>query len=318
MTHLYASIAYALAENKRLLTDSSQEFRDIVESLRTGSFSCSTSDQNRHTSFALKSAARMVHHAKYKFLINDTMRKEIEFFRDKLQPASTILWETPIAHLIPRTPTATAFGDSCLQGAGGYSIELGFWWHIDFPEEVKRRTLLHKSDNDDGQLISINVLEFVTVVINYLASLHVITKTNFTDDPHPVLLNVTDNMSALKWTTGACRRSKIGRRLARFFCSLLINSPLGINSQWISTVANEIADDISRLKKLLQQQSNDSHASFDYLSLKQRYPALSHCSFFQIEPKLISLIWDIVLTERWPDHEEIKSVLRKPLGKLIT
>jgi hypothetical protein len=120
-------------------------------------------------------------------------------------------------------------------------------------------------------LISINVLEFVTVIINYLASLHVITKTTFTDDPHPVLLNVTDNMSALKWRTGACRKSKIGRRLARFFCSLLIDSPLGINSQWISTVANKIADDISRLKKLLQQQSNNSHVSFDYLSLKQRY-----------------------------------------------
>jgi hypothetical protein len=45
---------------------------------------------------------------------------------------------------------------------------------------------------------------------------------------------------------------------------------------------------------------------------------LNHCSFFQIEPKLISLIWDIVLNERWPDHEEIKSLLRKPLGKLTT
>jgi hypothetical protein len=260
----------------------------------------------------------MVHHAKYKFVINLTMRQEIEFFRDKLQPNSSILWETPIAHVIPRSPTATAFGDSCLEGAGGYSIELGFWWRIDFPEEIKRRTLLFKPDNKDGQLISINVLEFVTVIINYIASLHVITKTNFMDDPHPVLLNVTNNTPALSWTTGACRRSKIGRRLARFFCSLLINSPLGINSQWISTVANEIADDISCLKKLLQQQSNCSHVSFDYTSLQQKYPALNRCAFFQIEPKLISLIWDIVLNEKWPCHEETKSLLRKPLGRLIT
>ena len=89
----------------------------------------------------------MVHHARYKFVINETMRQEIEFFRNKLQPASTILWETPIAHVIPRTPTATAFGDSCLEGAGGYSIKLGFWWHIDFPEEIKRRTLLFKPSN---------------------------------------------------------------------------------------------------------------------------------------------------------------------------
>jgi hypothetical protein len=192
--------------------------------------------------------ARMVHRSKYKFVINLSMRQEIKFFCNKLQPNLTIFWETPIAHVIPCTPTAAAFGDSCLKGAGGYSIKLGRWWHIDFPEEVKRRTLLFKSDNKDGTLISINFLKSVTVIINYVASLHVITSTNFTDDPHPVLLNVTDNTSALSWTVGACRRSKIGCCLARFFCSLLINSPLGINSQWISTAANKIADDISCLK----------------------------------------------------------------------
>jgi hypothetical protein len=145
------------------------------------------------------------------------MRQEIEFFQDKLQQYSGILWETPIAHVIPQLPTATAFGDSCLEGVGGYSIELGFWWHIDFPKEIKQCTLLFKSDNKDGTLISINVIKFVTVVINYCASLHVITSTNFTDDPHPVLLNVTDNSLALRWTTGACKKSKIVRRLARFF-----------------------------------------------------------------------------------------------------
>jgi hypothetical protein len=72
------------------------------------------------------------------------------------------------------------FGNSCLEGAGGYSIELGFWWHINFPKEVKQLTLLFKSDNKDGTLMSINVQEFVTVIINYCASLHVITTTNIT------------------------------------------------------------------------------------------------------------------------------------------
>ena len=114
------------------------------------------------------------------------MNQEIEFCRDKLRPNSGIVWKTPIAHVIPQTPTASPFGDSCLEGAGGFSIELEFWWHIDFPEEVKKRTLLFNSDNKDGMLISINVLEFVTVIINYCASLHVITTTNITHDPRPV------------------------------------------------------------------------------------------------------------------------------------
>ncbi len=168
------------------------------------------------------------------------MRQEIEFFRKKLLPTSKICWESPIAHVIPRMPTFTTFGDSCLEGAGGYSFSLGFWWHLPFPEEVKLRMLLHKRDNADGLLISINVLEFVTVIINYCAALHTVLTKNPTSDPYPVLLNVTSNALALSWTTGACRKSRIGRLLAHFFCSLLINSPLGINSQWISMLHNVI------------------------------------------------------------------------------
>jgi hypothetical protein len=67
------------------------------------------------------------------------------------------------------------------------------------------------------------------------------------------------------------------------FCSLLINLLLLINSQWISTDDNKIADDISQIKKTL---SNSLH-SFDYSSLCQMYPELTHCSFFQIQPELI-------------------------------
>ncbi len=91
--------------------------------------------------------------------------------------------------------------------------------------------LLHKRDNTDGLLISISKLESVTIIINYCAALHIVLSTNPTNDPYPVLLNVIDNASALSWTTGACHQSRIGRLLARFFCFLLINSPLGINSQ---------------------------------------------------------------------------------------
>ena len=107
LTHLYASIAYALAKNKQLLLELSREFREIVHSLRTGSFPCSSNDQVCHNSFALKKVAKLVHHAKFKFIINKLMQQEIKFFWDKLQPDSGILWETPIAHIIPQSPTAT-------------------------------------------------------------------------------------------------------------------------------------------------------------------------------------------------------------------
>jgi hypothetical protein len=110
----------------------------------------------------------------------------------------------------------------------------------------------------------------------------------------------------------------------------MINSPLGINSKWISTddnkIAinskwistddNKIADDISRIKR--ESVHEDSPPFFDYSTLTQMYPELIHCSSFKIQPELILLIWEIVLTERWPCHDEIRKLRLKPLGRLIT
>ncbi len=316
LTHLYASIAYALAENKRLLADMSPKFHDICLFQKTGTFPCSAKDQVKHINFAMKKAAHLVHHAKFKYNINKTMRQEIEFFCKKLLLESGIMWETSIAHIITWMPTFTSFGNSCLKGAGGYSIKIGFWWHIPFPKAVQQRTLLHKRDNKDELLISMNVLEFVTVIINYCETLHIVTTTLVTDDPYPVLLNVTDNASAQSWTTGACKKSKLGCLLACFFCLLMINLPLGINSKWISTDDNKIADDISCIE--LDSANKDSPPFFNYSTLTQRYPELIHCSSFTIQPKLISLIWEIVLTKRWPCHDNIRRLRLKPLGILIT
>jgi hypothetical protein len=238
-----------LAKNKKLLKDSSPEFCSICFSLKMGDFPCLAKDQVKHINHAIKRVTRQVHHAKFEFNINKTMHQEIYFFCKKLLPESNIKWEIPIAHIIPRMPTLTSFGDSCLEGAGGYSTSLGYWWHIPFPDKVKQRTLLNKKDSNDGRLISIIVLEFVTIIINYCTLLHVVTTTSTSNDPYSVLLNVTNNASALSWTTGTCRKSRIGRLLAHFFCSLMIGSPLGINSKWISTKDNKIADDISCIKK---------------------------------------------------------------------
>ena len=65
-------------------------------------------------------------------------------------------------------------GDSLLEGAGGFSITLQFWWHICFPDEAVQCTLQFKTNKDDGMLMSINVFEFVMVIIIYCAALHVV------------------------------------------------------------------------------------------------------------------------------------------------
>jgi hypothetical protein len=313
LTHLHASIAYALAENKRLLVDSSPESCSICLSLKMGNLPCLAQDQVKHINHAIKRVARQVHQSKFEFNINKTMRQEIDIFCEKILPESNIKWETPIAHIIPWMPTFPSFGDSCLEGARGYSTLLGYWWYIPIPKGVKQRTLLHKENDKDGCLISINVLVFVTVIINYCSLLHAVMTMFASNVPYPVLLNVTNNTSAVSWTTEACRKSRIGRLLACFFCSLMIGSLLGINSKWISTKDNKIADDILHIKK---RSALDSPPLFDYLTLTQRYPELTRS--FQIQPELILLIWEIILTEKWPCHNKIRKLRLKLLGRLTT
>jgi hypothetical protein len=126
LTHLYASIAYALSENKKFLADSSPEFQTLIKSLQSGYFFCNVKDQIHHISFAIKRSAKLVHQFRCQYNITQSMCQEIEFFCKKLLPNSGICWESPIAHIIPRMPTFITFGDSCLKGTGGYSLSLGF------------------------------------------------------------------------------------------------------------------------------------------------------------------------------------------------
>jgi hypothetical protein len=100
LSHLSSSIAYALSKNKRLLTKSSAEFRNIVLAIETNAFVTPCKYLARHTSFAMKRAAKLTHHASYQYNTNRTMHYKIEFFCNKLKPDSGIKWETPIAHLI--------------------------------------------------------------------------------------------------------------------------------------------------------------------------------------------------------------------------
>ena len=187
---------------------------------------------------------------------------------------------------------------------------------MQFPIEVVLRTLKHLPNNKEGNLISINVLEFVVVIIDYCAALTVVMTRHVTDDPHPILLNIADNTSAHSWTTHSCKSSKLGRLLARLFCYLLMDSRLGINSKWIDTDHNYIADEISRIKKL--QASSSKHFSFDYSTLQQKYPQLKSCHFFQPSPDLLSMIWNVLLKGKLPSLEQVKTLKQSGLGKLTT
>jgi hypothetical protein len=93
----------------------------------------------------------------------------------------------------------------------------------------------------EQNFVSINVLEYVTVILNRCGALTAYQEYGPIEDPHPVVLCVTANISIKNWTTHTCKKSTIGQALVCFFCGLMIDSQVGTNAKLISTTANKIA-----------------------------------------------------------------------------
>ncbi len=200
MSHLYTSFVFALKSNAKLLKKSSPRFRELVMQILTKNYSGNISDHQLYVNFAMKKSANMINKDGHLYLVNrQTMQDVLNLISHALSPDSEIQFKTPIAHLILRIPTASIVGDSSITACGGYSVTLKFWWHLSFPEIIVVKTLLHLKDNSNKSFISINCLEYVTIILNYCASIILFATNKLNDNPHPVVLCMTDNTTALNW-----------------------------------------------------------------------------------------------------------------------
>jgi hypothetical protein len=212
---------------------------------------------------------------------------------------------TPIAHMVPRDPDYGSDGDSSLTAAGGFSIGLRFWWHLIWPAEIQARNIREMKRDKDGKLISINMLEYATVLMNYAAStvaIQELEQQGKLKHKYPVVLIKADNTAAESWTKKASSSSLSGKALMRLQCAMMIQNPIGINAEWIEGIKNKIPDYISRFKK-----QTNKLCDFDHL--KQVFPELTCCCRFQPSKKLLSMIYDAVLNHAFIDPT-------KPLKKL--
>ena len=143
-------------------------------------------------------------------------------------------------------------GDACLDAAGGYCDHPKFGWHIQFPDWVRALTLRHfhilVREGTEDKLITINVLEFLTEIINYAAMTEFLQQNpGFARHSFPTLLNWTDNMTARSWVRKAALMSLIAKSLQRILCAMMINNPLGLWADWLEGRKNITADNISRM-----------------------------------------------------------------------
>lgn len=120
------------------------------------------------------------------------------FLRTFLEEEDEKFWSTPIGHIVKRDHLFQFWGDASIKAGGGYSPQLKVWWYIEWPSYIKDSTIdkfqckiLDKKSRD---LISINILEFVVIIISYAAALVVAKENNLLmQDRYPVGLFLSDN-----------------------------------------------------------------------------------------------------------------------------
>ena len=190
-----------------------------------------------------------------------------------------------------------------------------FWWHVIWPDFIVHRTKLFLTNNASRKFISINLLEYTAIIINFAASIVSFqdpnTQTPFSPYPYPVLLNWADNRASIKWTNVMCTKNQAGRSLGRIFSTFLLNNPLGINCDYIPTGENIIADEISRLKKT-------NNNLYDYASLLQDFPQLQDCKIFQPSKELLSMLEQSLLNGISPPLHVVQHMKHSNLGQLIS
>ncbi len=115
----------------------------------------------------------------------------------------------PIAHLIPRDPSAIVYSNSLLHTAGGYSTDLNFWWHLQWPDHIHVQT----AKAHTGDTISINSLEYAAIIINFIATTATILATPNDNDPYPTALVFTNHVTSKAWIQKGAKKSSAGKTL---------------------------------------------------------------------------------------------------------
>ena len=70
-------------------------------------------------------------------------------------------------------------------------------------------------------------------------------------DPHPMVLLYTVNRTAESWLIKASKVFQVGRALGCILATLMVNNPMGINVDHVTSKDNKISDKISHIESEL-------------------------------------------------------------------
>ena len=148
----------------------------------------------------------------------------------------------PLFSCFMQPPSLTLVSDASGDGMGGYCLETGQWWRVDYEEDVRVRLRTRVESRDD---LSVNVFELLGMVLTAWAlTVHAGTRPEY---PGQSILMRGDNMSAVHWVN-KCRGAQEPRSgaLMRMLGCLEMRSGWRFRAKHIRGVHNTLADGISR------------------------------------------------------------------------
>ena len=252
--------------------------------------------------FALSKLAKTIWNSNAKCFINKSLREELNLLI-KIIGDEAIKWQNPISHtMIPRTPDFQAWGDSSLYTAGGYSTDLNFYWHIQWPQSIQSKSVkfFKRKEKFQGEIISINLLEYIVIINNCAISSYLFFHNNMgLTYKYQTLLDWSDNRSAILHGQNKQPLVLQEEKLFLVFFALCL-SIMTFNVYQIiriHTSQNIIADDISRIKTIF------SEASFT--KLFQDHVALRLCVRFHLNLDCISCLTHAALSGQSPPLQQL-------------
>ncbi len=121
---------------------------------------------HNHRTFAMAKTVKAAHLLQQQHFISKCLSNIMDLIISILAN-NLVLQRCPMAHFIPRDPSAIAYLDSLSHAARGYSTDLHFWWHLQWPDSIQ--ACVAKASTQDT--ISINILENAAIIINYVATI---------------------------------------------------------------------------------------------------------------------------------------------------
>jgi hypothetical protein len=242
---------------------------------------------NRLDRLVARDVATYIWRRRFTMRVTPALRNEICWLHDYLANDDNI-WEIKIGHVIKRDPTWTTVGDASFDAGAALCHNLEFIFDIVWSDEIAAATRLNPKN---PRYVHINHLEFVVVFLQLAAITQLYDNGQLPPEvAAPVLLILTDNMTAKSWTHRVTARhtARKGQLLVSMFAELLHRCPVGVNAEYIPSAENKKPDFVSRI-------SRNTPPFLRKQQILLEEPLATTWRSFQPSPELISSLRSVLL-----------------------